>query len=64
MLGHAAHFLFDADLDAVLRGRRFLLAYFDQPTPGTVLVPLRRHGRWMLGVPLQRESLMPRASTR
>ncbi|MCK2216993.1 FAD-dependent monooxygenase [Actinomadura sp. ATCC 31491] len=51
VLGHAAHFLFDADLGPALRGRRFLLAYLDQPAPGTVLAPLRRHGRWMLGVP-------------
>ncbi|MDT7800067.1 MAG: putative polyketide hydroxylase [Actinomycetota bacterium] len=53
VLGHAAHFLFDADLDGVLRDRRFLLAYFDQPRTGTVLCPLGRRGRWMLGVPFQ-----------
>jgi putative polyketide hydroxylase len=53
VLGHAAHFLFDADLDEPLRGRRFLLAYFDRPVPGTVLVPLERPGRWMLGVPMR-----------
>jgi putative polyketide hydroxylase len=53
VLGHAAHFLFDADLGDVLRDRRFLLAYFDQPKTGTVLVPLGRLGRWMLGVPFQ-----------
>lgn len=52
-LGHAAHFLFDADLGDALRGRRFLLAYFDQPVPGTVLAPLRQFGRWMLGVPFR-----------
>ncbi|MEW1736172.1 FAD-dependent oxidoreductase [Nocardia beijingensis] len=51
VLGHAAHFLFDADLDEALRGRRFLLAYLDHPTTGTALVPLRQPGRWMLGVP-------------
>ena len=51
VLGHAAHFLFDADLDDALRGRRFLLGYLDRPRTGTVLVPLRRAGRWMLGVP-------------
>jgi putative polyketide hydroxylase len=53
VLGHAAHFLFDADLGDVLRDRRFLLAYFDRPKTGTVLVPLGRLGRWMLGVPFQ-----------
>jgi putative polyketide hydroxylase len=53
VLGHAAHFLFDADLDDALRGRRFMLAYFDRPRTGTVLVPLGRRGRWMLGVPFQ-----------
>ncbi len=53
VLGHAAHFLFDADLDSVLRDRRFLLAYFNQPKTGTVLVPLGQLGRWMLGVPFQ-----------
>lgn len=46
-----ANVVFDADLTDTLRGRRFLLAYLDRPTTGTVLVPLRRHGRWMLGVP-------------
>ncbi|MEV4377296.1 FAD-dependent oxidoreductase [Streptosporangium sp. NPDC049644] len=53
VLGHAAHFLFDADLGDALRGRGFLLAYFDQPTAGTALAPLRQAGRWMLGVPFQ-----------
>ncbi|MFF4621621.1 FAD-dependent oxidoreductase [Nonomuraea jabiensis] len=53
VLGHAAHFLFDADLDDALRGRDFMLAYFDQPVAGTVLSPLRQAGRWMLGVPYQ-----------
>ncbi|GAA3608698.1 FAD-dependent oxidoreductase [Nonomuraea rosea] len=53
VLGHAAHFLFDADLDDALRGRDFLLAYFDRPAAGTVLAPLRQAGRWMLGVPFQ-----------
>ncbi len=52
-LGHAAHFLFDADLDGVLWGREFMLASFDQPVAGTVLAPLRQAGRWMLGVPYQ-----------
>jgi len=54
-LAHAAYFLFDADLTAALRGRRFLLAYLDQPTTGTALVPLREFGRWMLGVPYHPE---------
>ncbi|MFE3445029.1 FAD-dependent monooxygenase [Nocardia sp. NPDC059180] len=53
VLGHAAHFVFDADLDAALRGRRFLLAYLDRPTTGTVLIPVGQHGRWMLGVPFE-----------
>ncbi|WP_169979482.1 FAD-dependent oxidoreductase [Microbispora sp. H10836] len=50
-----SYFVFDADLSAVLRGRRFLLAYLDRPAPGTVLVPLRTYGRWMLGVPAHPE---------
>ena len=55
-LGHAAHFVFEADLTAVLRERRFMLAYFDRPTPGTVLAPLQQFGRWMLGVPYRPET--------
>ena len=50
-LSHAVYFVFDADLTDSLRGRRFLLAYLDEPVTGTVLVPLREAGRWMLGVP-------------
>jgi putative polyketide hydroxylase len=53
---HAAYFVFDADLAAAARGRRFLLAYLDRPTVGTVLVPLRRPGRWMMGVPYRPEA--------
>lgn len=55
VLGHAAHFVFDADLDAALRGRRFLLAYLDRPTTGTVLIPVGQPGRWLLGVPFEPE---------
>jgi putative polyketide hydroxylase len=51
VLAQGAHFVFDADLAAVLRGRRFVLAYLDKPTKGTVLVPMESFGRWMLGVP-------------
>lgn len=54
-LAHAVYFIFDADLTTTLRGRRFLLAYLDQPTTGTALVPLRKFGRWMLGVPYHPE---------
>jgi putative polyketide hydroxylase len=43
--------VFDADLTEAVRDRKFLLAYLDRPTQGTVLVPLRTLGRWMLGVP-------------
>ncbi|GAA1584978.1 FAD-dependent oxidoreductase [Kribbella hippodromi] len=50
-LGHALHFVFEADLSEVLGDRRFLLGYLDRPTPGTVLAPLQKEGRWMLGVP-------------
>ncbi|WP_433579984.1 FAD-dependent oxidoreductase [Nocardia brasiliensis] len=53
---HVANILFDADLSATLRERRFLLAYFDQPTKGTALVPSREFGRWSLGVPFGPES--------
>ncbi|RZQ61947.1 FAD-dependent oxidoreductase [Amycolatopsis suaedae] len=49
--GHVVYFVFDADLEDALRGRRFTLAYLDRPTKGTVLVPLRTFGRWMLGSP-------------
>ncbi|OXM61989.1 MULTISPECIES: FAD-dependent oxidoreductase [Amycolatopsis] len=52
---HAVYCIFDADLTEPLRSRRFLLAYLDRPTTGTVLVPLRRFGRWMLGVPYHPE---------
>ncbi|RDI55745.1 FAD-dependent oxidoreductase [Nocardia mexicana] len=55
-LVHVANFLCDADLSAALRGRRFLLAYFDRPTTGTVLVPGREPGRWAFGVPFGPES--------
>lgn len=48
---NAASFVFDADLSATLRDRRFLLGYFDQPTKGTALVPGREFGRWSLGIP-------------
>ncbi|MFI5734762.1 FAD-dependent oxidoreductase [Kribbella sp. NPDC051587] len=50
-LGHAMHFVFEADLSEVLGDRRFLLAYLDRPRPGTVIAPLQQVGRWMLGVP-------------
>jgi putative polyketide hydroxylase len=50
-----ANFIFDADLNTALRGRRFLLAYLDRPTTGTALVPLREFGRWALGVPYHPE---------
>ncbi|GAA1961074.1 FAD-dependent monooxygenase [Amycolatopsis minnesotensis] len=53
--GHSAHFLFDADLTVPLRGRRFLLAYLDRPTTGTVLVPMQNFGRWMLASPYDPE---------
>ncbi|MFD9888283.1 FAD-dependent monooxygenase [Amycolatopsis sp. NPDC059027] len=49
--GHVLYCLFEADLTEALRGRRFLLAYLDQPRTGTVLVPMRQLGRWMLGMP-------------
>ncbi|WP_405163602.1 FAD-dependent oxidoreductase [Nocardia sp. NBC_01499] len=52
----AASFVFDADLSAALRDRRFLLGYFDQPTKGTALVPGREFGRWSLGIPYGPES--------
>jgi putative polyketide hydroxylase len=55
VLAQGAHFVFDADLAAVLRGRRFVLAYLDNPTKGTVLVPMKSFGRWMLGVPYDPE---------
>lgn len=53
--GHGAHFLFEADLTVPLRGRRFLLAYLDRPTTGTVLVPMQNSGRWMLASPYDPE---------
>jgi putative polyketide hydroxylase len=52
VLLHVLNFVFEADLTAVLRERRFLLAYLDQPSQGTALVPLKG-GRWMIGVPYQ-----------
>lgn len=55
-LAHALYCIFDADLTAALDGRRFLLAYLDRPTTGTVLVPLRKFGRWMFGMPYHPEA--------
>ncbi|MFG1798104.1 FAD-dependent oxidoreductase [Nocardia sp. NPDC049149] len=55
-LVYAANFLFDADLSALLRGRRFLLGYLDQPITGTALVPGPEPGRWSLGVPFGPET--------
>ncbi|QWF83426.1 FAD-dependent oxidoreductase [Amycolatopsis sp. CA-230715] len=52
---YSAHFLFEADLTVPLRGRRFLLAYLDRPTTGTVLVPMQDFGRWMLASPYDPE---------
>jgi len=52
---HALYFVFDADLTTQLRGRRFTLAYLDRPTAGTVLVPMRQIGRWMLAMPYELE---------
>ncbi|MFD9895429.1 FAD-dependent oxidoreductase [Amycolatopsis sp. NPDC059027] len=51
VLHNSVHFVFEADLGAVLRGRRFLVAYLDKPVTGTMLAPMRQRGRWMLGVP-------------
>ncbi|AJT61723.1 Aklavinone 12-hydroxylase RdmE [Streptomyces lydicus] len=56
VLLHGVHFVFEADLSPVLNGRRFLLAYLDQPAQGTTLVPLRELGRWTLGVPYRPEA--------
>jgi putative polyketide hydroxylase len=50
-LHSAVHFVFEADLDAVLGDRRFFLAYLDKPVTGSVIAPLRTPGRWLLGVP-------------
>ncbi|GAB2729028.1 FAD-dependent oxidoreductase [Nocardia thraciensis] len=55
-LVRVANFLCDADLSTALRGRHFLLAYFDRPTTGTVLVPGREPGRWAFGVPFSPET--------
>ncbi|MGH3587446.1 MAG: FAD-dependent monooxygenase, partial [Pseudonocardia sp.] len=51
VLTDVVNFLFVADLDAVLRGRRFLLAYLDKPTAGSVIVPFRDARSWAMGVP-------------
>ncbi len=55
VLLHVVNYIFDADLSAALRGRRFLLAYLDQPRTGTTLSPLREFGRWALAVPYRPE---------
>lgn len=55
VLIEGVNFIFDADLGAAMRGRRFLLAYLDRPVPGTTLVPMREPGRWMLAVPYHPE---------
>ncbi|QIS08700.1 FAD-dependent oxidoreductase [Nocardia arthritidis] len=53
---HLAFIVFDADLTEALRGRRFTLGYFDAPTRGSVLLPLRQEGRWQLAVPYEPET--------
>ncbi|KDN20338.1 FAD-dependent oxidoreductase [Amycolatopsis rifamycinica] len=55
VLLRVANFVFDADLGAALRGRRFLLAYLDRPVKGSTLIPLREFGRWALSVPYRPE---------
>ncbi|QWF85357.1 FAD-dependent oxidoreductase [Amycolatopsis sp. CA-230715] len=46
--GRGAYIIFEADLTEALRGRRFILAYLDQPAPGTALVPVGEN-RWTIG---------------
>ncbi|MFE0026730.1 FAD-dependent oxidoreductase [Amycolatopsis sp. NPDC059021] len=43
-----SYIVFEADLTEAVRDRRFILAYLDQPVPGTVLVPVGP-GRWTTG---------------
>ncbi|WP_116104192.1 FAD-dependent oxidoreductase [Amycolatopsis thermalba] len=52
---NVVNFIFDADLSAASRERRFLLAYLDQPRPGATLSPLNEDGRWALAIPYQPE---------
>ncbi|MDH2427234.1 FAD-dependent monooxygenase [Sphaerisporangium sp. TRM90804] len=50
-LGHTATFVFTADLDGALRGRRLGIGHVDRPEPGTVLLPHDGAGAWVLSVP-------------
>ncbi|WP_018681400.1 FAD-dependent oxidoreductase [Actinokineospora enzanensis] len=42
-----AYIIFAADLTEAMRGRRFILAYLDKPTPNTTLVPVGPN-RWTI----------------
>ncbi|MFD9893883.1 FAD-dependent oxidoreductase [Amycolatopsis sp. NPDC059027] len=46
--GRGAYIIFEADLTEAMRGRRFILAYLNQPAPGTALVPVAEN-RWTIG---------------
>ncbi|HLK01315.1 MAG TPA: FAD-dependent monooxygenase [Streptosporangiaceae bacterium] len=48
--GHAMSILFHADLDPILRGRRFIICYIATPEAPGVLVSLDGRERWVLAV--------------
>ncbi|WP_378789496.1 FAD-dependent monooxygenase [Nonomuraea fastidiosa] len=50
-LGETVTFLFKADLDGALRGRRVGIAHLDLPETGTVLLPHDGKGSWVMSIP-------------
>ncbi|WP_026401570.1 FAD-dependent monooxygenase [Actinomadura rifamycini] len=54
-LGHTATFVFRADLEPVLRGRRIDIANLDRPAPGTVLLRHDAADGWVLSIPFRPE---------
>jgi 2-polyprenyl-6-methoxyphenol hydroxylase-like FAD-dependent oxidoreductase len=53
--GHAMSIMFDADLDPVLHGRRFIICYMANPAAPGILVSLDGDRRWVLAVRFQPE---------
>ncbi|MER7584741.1 FAD-dependent monooxygenase [Kitasatospora sp. NPDC097691] len=55
VLHHVANIVFEADLTALLRGRRISVCYIDRPEAGTLLAMFERQDRWLLMVPYHPE---------
>ncbi|WP_433336486.1 FAD-dependent monooxygenase [Spirillospora sp. CA-294931] len=56
VLGTSVNFVFTADLTGPMRGRNLGVGHFDEPRPGTVLLPHDGAGRWVLGIPFDPDS--------